>query len=151
MNKRVLLVDDEPDLNLTLKLNLEENGFKVDSFTDPLSALENFKEEAGMYELLILDMKMPQMNGFELYRQIKKIDDKVKVCFLTAGEMDYEQFRKELFPALDNNCYIQKPIENEMLIKRLNRILSANNDNITKHGNRKRNYSQPSGKRETLA
>ena len=125
MNKKVLLVDDEPDLNLTLKLNLEENGFKVDSFTDPLSALENFKEEAGMYELLILDMKMPQMNGFELYRQIKKIDDKVKVCFLTAGEMDYEQFRKELFPALDNNCYIQKPIENEMLIRRLNRILSA--------------------------
>jgi DNA-binding response OmpR family regulator len=127
MNKRVLLVDDEPDLNLTLKMTLEENGFKVDSFTDPLSALKNFKEEAGMYELLILDMKMPQMNGFELYRQIKKIDDKVKVCFLTAGEMDYEQFRKELIPALDNNCYIQKPIENETLIKRLNRIMEPSN------------------------
>jgi two-component system, OmpR family, response regulator ChvI len=125
MNKRVLLVDDEPDLNLTIKMILEDNGFKVDSFTDPLSALENYKEEAGMYDLLILDMKMPQMNGFELYRQIKKIDDKVKVCFLTAGEMDYEQFRKELFPALDNNCYIQKPIETEMLIRRLNRILST--------------------------
>ena len=79
-----------------------------------------------MYDLLILDIKMPDMNGFELYKQIKKIDDKVKVCFLTAaGEMDYEQFRKELFPALDNNCYIQKPIENEVLMKRLNRILSA--------------------------
>jgi DNA-binding response OmpR family regulator len=127
MNKRVLLVDDEPDLNLTLKMILEENGFKVDSFTDPLSALENFKEEAGTYKLLILDMKMPQMNGFELYRQIKKIDDKVKVCFLTAGEMDYEQFRKELIPALDNNCYIQKPIENEMLIRRLNRIMASSN------------------------
>ncbi|MCD6036655.1 MAG: putative signal transduction response regulator [Nitrososphaeraceae archaeon] len=127
MNRRVLLVDDEPDLNLTLKMTLEENGFKVDSFTDPLSALENFKEEAGMYELLILDMKMPQMNGFELYRQIKKIDDKVKVCFLTAGEMDYEQFKKELIPALDNNCYIQKPIENETLIKRLNRIMEPSN------------------------
>ena len=128
MNKRVLLVDDEPDLNLTLKIVLEQNGFKVDSFTDPLSALENFKgEAAGMYELLILDMKMPNMNGFELYRQIKKIDDKVKICFLTAGEMDYEQFRKELFPALDNNCYIQKPIENETLIKRLNKIIAPSN------------------------
>jgi DNA-binding response OmpR family regulator len=128
MNKRVLLVDDEPDLNLTLKMVLEQNGFKVDSFTDPLSALEYFKEEAaGMYELLILDMKMPQMNGFELYRQIKKIDDKVKVCFLTAGEMDYDQFRKELIPALDNNCYIQKPIENETLIRRLNRIMAPSN------------------------
>ena len=128
MNKRVLLVDDEPDLNLTIKMILEENGFKVDSFTDPLSALENFKgESAGMYELLILDMKMPGINGFELYRQIKKIDDKVKVCFLTAGEMDYEQFKKELIPALDNNCYIQKPIENETLIKRLNRIMEPSN------------------------
>ncbi len=125
MNKRVLLVDDEPDLNLTIKMVLEENGFKVDSFTDPLSALENFKGEAGSYDLVILDMKMPGINGFELYRQIKKIDDKVKVCFLTASEMYYEEFRKELFPALDNNCYIQKPIENETLIKRLNEILIA--------------------------
>jgi two-component system, OmpR family, response regulator ChvI len=128
INKRILIVDDEPDLTLSLKMTLEENGFKVDTFTDPLSALENFKEEAaGMYELLILDMKMPQMNGFELYRQIKKIDDKVKVCFLTAGEMDYEEFRKELIPPLENNCYIQKPIENETLIKRLNRIMESSN------------------------
>src|SRR5919112_1543412 len=137
MNKRVLLVDDEPDLNLTLKLTLEENGFRVDSFTDPLSVLENFK--ANLYDLIILDIQMPGINGFELYRQIKKIDDKVKVCFLTASEMYYEEFRKELFPALDNNCYIQKPIENEVLIKRLNKILSANNDNNTKHRNRNRN------------
>jgi DNA-binding response OmpR family regulator len=124
MNKKVLLVDDEPDVNITLKITLEENGFKVDSFTDPLLALENFKgEAAGMYGMIILDIKMPNMNGFELYRQIRKIDDKVKACFLTAGEMDYdEQFRKELFPALDNKCYIQKPIETEMLIRRLNRI-----------------------------
>ena len=127
MNKRILIVDDEPDLTLSLKMTLEENGLKVNSFTDPLSALENYKEEAGMYDLLILDMKMPQMNGFELYRQIRKIDDKVKVCFLTAGEMDYEQFGKELIPALENNCYIQKPIENETLIKRLNRIMAPSN------------------------
>ena len=128
MNKKVLIVDDEPDVNLSLKMTLEENGFKIDSFTYPLSALENFKERAaGVYDLLILDIKMPEMNGFELYRQIKKIDDKVKVCFLTAGEMDYEQFGKELFPALDKNCYIQKPIENETLIKRINRIMTPSN------------------------
>jgi DNA-binding response OmpR family regulator len=104
---------------------LEDNGFKVDSFTDPLLALENCKGKAGKYEMLILDIKMRDMDGFELYRQIKKIDDTVKVCFLTAGEMDYEQFRKELFPALDANCYLQKPFENEMLIKRVNIILGA--------------------------
>jgi DNA-binding response OmpR family regulator len=129
MNKRVLLVDDEPDLNLTIRMILEENGFKVDSFTDPLSALEKFRGEAGSHDLVILDIKMPNMNGFELYRQIKKIDDEAKVCFLTAGEMDYEQFGKELIPALDNNCYIQKLIENETLIRRLNKIKVQNNDN----------------------
>ena len=81
MNKRVLLVDDEPDLNLTLKITLEENGLKVNSFTDPLSALENYKEEAGMYDLLILDMKMPQMNGFELCQEIKRKTKRSRYVF----------------------------------------------------------------------
>ena len=125
INKTVLVVDDESDVNLTLKMVLEENGFKVDSFTDPLLALENIKRESEMYDLIILDVRMPDMSGFELYKEIKKIDDKVKICFLTAGEMDHEQFGKELFPALDENCFIQKPIQNETLIKRLNRIISA--------------------------
>ena len=124
---RVLIVDDEPDLNLAVKTVLKENGFQVDTFTDPLLVLENFKKEAGRYDLLMLDIRMPNMNGFELYKQIKKIDDKVKVCFLTAGEIDYQQFRKELFPALDKNCYIQKPIETEMLIRRLNSIIAPSN------------------------
>jgi DNA-binding response OmpR family regulator len=119
------MVDDESDVNLTLKMVLEENGFKVDSFTDPLLALENFKGEADMYDMLVFDIQMPNMNGFELYREIRKIDDKVKVCFLTAGEMDYKVFGTELPSVLDNNCYIQKPIENETLIKRLNRIINA--------------------------
>jgi DNA-binding response OmpR family regulator len=125
INKTVLVVDDESDVNLTLKMVLEENGFKVDSFTDPLLALENIKRESEMYDLIILDVRMPDMNGFELYKEIKKIDDKVKICFLTAGEMDYEQFGKELFPTLDENCFIQKPIQNETLIKRLDRIISS--------------------------
>ncbi len=125
MNKRVLIVDDEPDVNLAVKIVLEENGFQVNTFTDPFLALENFRKQAGMYDLLMLDIKMPEMNGFELYKQIKKIDDKVKVCFLTAGEMDYNQFEKKLSPALDKNCYIQKPIETETLIKRLNGIIAS--------------------------
>jgi two-component system response regulator ChvI len=126
MNKRVLIVDDDSDVNLAVKIVLEENGFQVNTFTDPFLALENFRKQAGMYDLLMLDIKMPDMNGFELYKQIEKIDDKVKVCFLTAGEMDYEQFEKELSPpALDKNCYIQKPIETETLIKRLNRIIAS--------------------------
>ena len=123
MNKRVLLVDDEPDLNLTLKITLEENGFKVDSFTDPLLALQNFKEQAaGMYDMIILDIKMPEMNGYELYRQIKKIDDKAKVCFLTAGELDYDAY-EDIFNTFEVKCFIQKPIENKELIDRLNKIM----------------------------
>jgi DNA-binding response OmpR family regulator len=80
--KRILVVDDELDSNLTLKLVLEDNGFKVDAFTDPLLALENFK--AGLYVMLILDKNMPKMSGPELYNEIKKIDNKARVCFLTA-------------------------------------------------------------------
>src|SRR5215217_6652381 len=101
---------------------LEENGFKVDSFTDPLLALQNFKEQDGMYDIIILDIKMPKMNGFELYRQIKKIDDKVKVCFLTASEMYYDAY-EDIFNTLDVKCFIQKPIENKELIDRLNKIM----------------------------
>jgi DNA-binding response OmpR family regulator len=82
---KVLIVDDEPYVNLTLKMVLEEKSFEVITFTNPMSALENFRK--GLYDLLILDVKMPNMTGFQLYREIKKIDDKAKVCFLTAGEM----------------------------------------------------------------
>jgi DNA-binding response OmpR family regulator len=101
---------------------LEENGFKVDTFTDPLLALENFKEEAGQYDMIILDIKMPEMNGFELYRQIKKIDDKAKVCFLTAGEMYYGVYT-DIFNRLGVKCFIQKPVENKELIARLNKLV----------------------------
>jgi two-component system catabolic regulation response regulator CreB/two-component system response regulator ChvI len=101
---------------------LEENGFKVDTFTDPLVALENFRGEAGQYDIIILDIKMPNMNGFELYRQIKKIDDKAKVCFLTAGEMYYGVYT-DIFNRLDGIYFIQKPIENKELIARLNKLV----------------------------
>jgi DNA-binding response OmpR family regulator len=63
INKRVLIVDDEFDVNLAIKMVLEENRFKVDSFTDPVLALENFRKEAGMYDLLMVDIKMPKMDG----------------------------------------------------------------------------------------
>ncbi|HEX7209187.1 MAG TPA: response regulator [Nitrososphaeraceae archaeon] len=119
-----MIVDDEYDMNLLFKMVLEENGFKVDSFTDPLLALENFKEQDGMYDMVILDIKMPEMNGFELYRQIKKIDDKAKVCFLTAGEMYYGVYT-DIFNSLDAKYFIRKPIDNEELVKRVNNMISS--------------------------
>jgi DNA-binding response OmpR family regulator len=119
--KRVLIVDDEPDVNLALRIVLEDNSFIVDSFNDPLRALENFK--ANLYDLIILDIKMPKKDGFEVYKEILKIDNRVKVCFLTAGDINYRSL-KETFPTLDENQFIRKPIENIELIKQIHKIIN---------------------------
>ena len=96
-NKKILLVDDEPDITFTLKTLLEENGFKeVDVFNEPLLALQNFRP--SVYSLLITDIAMPRMDGFALYEQMRKIDNRIKVLFVTASEVNYEALR-ELFSA----------------------------------------------------
>ena len=115
--KKIMVVDDETDVISVLEIVLEENGFEVDTFEDPIVALKSYR--AGVYDLLILDVKMPEMDGFELYDQIKKIDDNAKVCFLTASEMYYMNSRK-----LDKDLLIQKPIANEDLVEEINKILS---------------------------
>ena len=119
---RILLVDDDPDILLTFKSGLEEYVYKskifdgakirVDTFADPKEALTSFK--AGVYKLLLLDIRMPNINGFELYEELKKIDDKPKVCFITAYELYYEALKKD-FPELDVGCFIKKPISIEDL------------------------------------
>jgi DNA-binding response OmpR family regulator len=120
-NNRILVVDDEPDLTQVSTLALEYHGFKVDSFNDPQEALAKF--EPGLYDLVILDIKMPKMDGFELYHEIKKKDSNAKVCFLTASELYYEEFRKKEYYALDRNMFIRKPIENEELVKEINKMI----------------------------
>ena len=120
--KRILIVDDEPDVNLALRIVLEDNNFIVDSFNDPLRALENFK--VNLYDLIILDIKMPKKDGFEVYKEILKIDNRVKVCFLTAGDINYRSL-KETFPTLDENQFIRKPIENIELIKQIHKIINV--------------------------
>ena len=84
-------------------------------------ALENFK--AGSYDLLLLDIKMPEMDGFHLYQEMKKINNKIKLCFLTASGMYYEQFRKEQFSGIDKDLFLRKPIENEDMLVRINAII----------------------------
>jgi DNA-binding response OmpR family regulator len=123
MNKRILVVDDESDICFVLKSVLGENGFVVDSYDDLLIALEKFK--ADFYNLVILDIKMPELNGFSLYRKIKRLDKKVKVCFLTAGEM-YYRVDSDIFSSVPANCLIRKPIENEELMARINEIVGRN-------------------------
>jgi DNA-binding response OmpR family regulator len=121
--KKVLIVDDEPDVSTVLKKVFKQSGFNADSYDDPILALKNFK--AGSYDLLLLDIKMPEMDGFDLYQEMKKIDSKVRVCFLTASEMYYERFRKEEgFCALDKDLFVRKPIANKDLIEKINTIIS---------------------------
>jgi len=130
MTKNILLVDDEPDITFTLKDSLEYNaGLKVDTFTDPTVALKSYK--SNYYDLVILDIKMPKMDGFELYNKIKEKDPKAKICFLTATEIYYEKFRKlrtGLGKTIDEDYFIQKPINIEDLIKKLTFIMNNKND-----------------------
>jgi DNA-binding response OmpR family regulator len=120
-NNRILVVDDEPDLTKVSTLALEYHGFKVDTFNDPQEALSKFKP--GSYDLIILDIKMPKMDGFELYHEIKKKDNNAKICFLTASELYYEEFRNKEYRALDRNLFIRKPIDNEDLVKEINKMI----------------------------
>jgi DNA-binding response OmpR family regulator len=126
-NKRkILLVDDEPDIIYSIKRLLEDNEFVVDSYTDPTLALSNFKP--GLYDLLLLDIKMPKMSGLDLYQKMKEIDNSnVKICFLTASELFYEEYRRlDAYPSLDKAYFIQKPFRSEELIRKINEIMHSN-------------------------
>jgi two-component system catabolic regulation response regulator CreB len=109
----------------TIKKILEDNGFKVDSFNDPILALNYYK--VNFYDLVILDIRMPTMDGFELYLQIREKDPKVKVCFLTVISTFNEEFRKirlALGKTISEDYFIQKPVETEDLIKKLTSIMN---------------------------
>jgi CheY-like chemotaxis protein len=127
MTKKIMLVEDEQDITTLLGMILDGAGYEVHSFTSPMLALKDFKP--GFYDLVLLDIKMPEMDGFELRRQIKKIDSAVKICFITASELYYEEFRKELVPeeelTLDKDRFLRKPIQNEELIKEITRIINS--------------------------
>ncbi|CAN5367538.1 N/A [soil metagenome] len=116
--RRILAVDDNPDITLTVKIGLQASGtFEVHTFNDPEVALSNFNP--GLYDLALLDMRMPKMYGHELYDEMKKIDGRLKVCFMTATYQNYEALRAA-FPTTEIECYIQKPVEIKDLVRRIN-------------------------------
>ena len=115
--KRILIVDDDPDITLALKTILEDNGYSVYVFNDPIDAVSNFKR-AGMYDLLIIDLLMPNMDGFEFYEKVKKIDNNAKACFITAYDVRFEAL-KEIYPDFEIDCFMKKPIENEDLLRKV--------------------------------
>jgi two-component system catabolic regulation response regulator CreB/two-component system response regulator ChvI len=122
---RLLVVDDETDINLTFKTGLEVKGFIVDAFSDPILALSNFKP--GVYDLLLLDVRMPQINGFELYEKIRKIDSNVKAYFITAQDVYYQSLM-EIFPDREEMLLsgakgvLRKPISIDDLIETVERF-----------------------------
>ena len=121
MARRVLLVDDELDIVYLVKVGLERNGFEVDSYVDPILALQNFKR--GTYQLLILDIKMPKMNGLDFLDKIKKVDDKIKVCFFTASEEFASNYKNVFKNSQDKFLFISKPISIPKMTKQIEQFL----------------------------
>ncbi|MGE5662594.1 MAG: response regulator, partial [Ignavibacteriales bacterium] len=123
--RRIMIVDDERDVTFLFKIILESMyhdatfSCKVDSFNDSLTALENYQE--GLYDLVIIDIVMPKMDGFKLYKELRKKDKNVKICFLTAGEMYYEEYRKHVIPEVSPDKIIRKPISNADLVRIINK------------------------------
>ncbi|MGZ5472236.1 MAG: response regulator transcription factor [Nitrososphaeraceae archaeon] len=125
--KKILLVDNEVDITYALTNALENEEFNVESFNDPIIALNSYK--SNFYDLVILDIKMPNMDGFELYNKIREKDPKVKICFLTASELFYEEFRKSRFLLVEKigeEYFIQKPIKTDDLVQKINALIMQN-------------------------
>jgi CheY-like chemotaxis protein len=121
--RRILVVDNEKDITITLQVGLEGGDFDVDTFTDPSLALKSFKP--NFYDLVLIDIVMPNIDGFEFYERIKNIDPDIKVCFLTASEMYHEEFRKVEHCALNEDLFLQKPISTDDLIMEVKRKISS--------------------------
>lgn len=114
--KKILIVDDEPDVTLTYKIGLEKEGIEVYTYNDPMKALSDFRP--NFYDLLLIDVKMPKMNGFQLYEKIRMLDSEVKVCFFTAFEVYYNAL-KEMFPSIEANVFIKKSTDPSELVKKI--------------------------------
>lgn len=122
--KRIMIIDDDPDTTFTLRTVLEQNGFKTDSYTNPVLAYQNFRE--GLYDLVLLDIRLQVVDGFLLYQKLKKIDSKVKICFLTATEYFHEEIRKEHgFNEFNQESFLRKPIEVKDLVNTTNKLLGS--------------------------
>jgi CheY-like chemotaxis protein len=124
MTKNILFIDDEKDITFTIKTILEQTGlFHVVTFNDPDLALKRFKP--NYYALVLIDIMMPKMDGFELYEQLKKIDPDIKVCFLTASEMYHQEVREVWHCALNEDLFLQKPISNEDLVREIDKKING--------------------------
>jgi DNA-binding response OmpR family regulator len=120
--KRILIVDDDEDINNLFKLFLEYDGYKVDAFTDPIDALYSFRKD--VYDLILLDLKMPKMNGMILYQKLKNIDPNLLFCFITANREYIEHLKKNNQDI--EKFVIYKPILLSELRNKVNFLLLTN-------------------------
>lgn len=119
VQKRIMVVDDELDLVTILQSVLRKAGFFVAAYTNSRQALSDYKPRD--YDLVLLDVRMPGLSGYELYAELKKLDGSIKVIFLTA--FDVQQEIVKLFPELDAKCILQKPVEVRVLVEAIRRRL----------------------------
>ena len=125
--KGILVVDDDPDITLTFRRGIESANndsqgqkFEVHVFNDPSEASSHFKPD--FYDLLLVDIAMPNMTGFELAEEISKKDANVKVCFISAKDLNIESFR-EVYPTITTGSFISKPVQMDELVRRINSAL----------------------------
>ena len=122
--KRILIVDDNADVTITFKAGIEESNnnndankrIEVYTSNNPVVALSEFKP--NFYDLLLVDINMPHMNGFELSEKILVIDINVKICFMSSGEINREALR-EIYPTRQEGCFIRKPVTIDYLVNRI--------------------------------
>ena len=124
VKKRILIVDDERDVGDSIKIVLNNYGFDVDSFTDAIEALKNFKPD--FYDLVILDVRMPEINGFELYDKFKSKDPNIRTLFLTAlGDVEaYNTTSNKVYPVMGERHFAKKPIRNGDLLEQVYSIMN---------------------------
>ena len=120
--KNLMIVDDEADVALAFKLSLTNGGYLVDVYTDPEEAVSRFSPRK--YDLVLLDIRMPKMNGFEVYRELKKVDRDTNICFLTAFDIYESEFSK-LFPELDVRYFLKKPISTKELKEKIEQMTTG--------------------------
>jgi CheY-like chemotaxis protein len=124
VKKRILIVDDEKDAGRTFKIILENYGFDIDCFTDPALALEKFKP--NLYDLIILDIRMPETNGFEFYDQLKSRDSNIKTLFITglSSVEPYNTQNSKVFPLRGKRHFVMKPVSSEELLQQVYEMMN---------------------------
>jgi two-component system OmpR family response regulator len=118
---KILIVDDEPDLTAIMKKGLQRFGFQVDTFNNPLEVLSSFEPQA--YDVAILDIRMPQMSGYDLYPKLQEKDSRLKICFMTSYEI-HQTLIPEIFPNFDSRYFIRKPVSFVTLASTIKKLLS---------------------------